>query len=294
MTIAVLSLITAGKMPPMDAASIYRRAKDSVVAVEVTSRDGMAFGTGFFFGDGRTVATCQHVVEGALKIVVKGSHGGTWTPTKMSYNRAGDTVLLHLAVDTKRTALNVAKGAQIGEPVFVIGNPLGILTGSLTTGIVSANRKLDGLPILQTTAPISEGSSGSPVLDSRGRVLGIVSFTFSEGQNLNMAIGSDVLKWVKADKRSVAMNSYYSANASGGAAERLAHPASSGDGAAGTALRTKAKFRGTLIEQVAHYDGRVIDAFIRWEETALAWQHGTGGVTESDARQALDTFRQTV
>jgi hypothetical protein len=299
MTTAIVSLISLTTGPSSatadyDAAAVYRRAKDSVVAIEVTTKEGMAYGTGFFFADGCTVATCNHVVEGATHIVVRGTHGAQWVPMSMSLDRAGDTVLLHLSGDTHRLPLGLAKQGQIGQPVFVIGNPLGVLTGSLTTGIISANRKIDSVPLLQMTAPISEGSSGSPLLDLRGRVLGMVSFTFSEGQNLNMAIGSQVLKWVSMGNHLISLPQYYAANtAAGGAALRFAHPQPRTDGVPEAAFRANARARGALLEEIAHYDGRIIKDFVRWQLASMAWQRGQGGVSESDVNQALSSFRNS-
>jgi len=274
----------------MNAAAIYSHAKDSVVAIEVTTREGKAFGTGFFYGDGQTVATCNHVVDGATKIVVRGTHGGTWSPNSMSFDQAGDTVLLHLTSSAKRQAFAAAKKTAIGDPIFVIGNPLGILTGSMSTGIVAAQRKLDALPLVQMTAPISEGSSGSPVLDRYGNVVGMVSFTFQDGQNLNMAIGNEVLKWVAAGNRRVPIQALYAANNSSGAA---LHFTKSEPNEKAAPAETKVA-RKAFASRLAQYDGDVIDAFVRWQVTSQAWTQHTAGIKDEDAQRALNEFGATV
>ncbi len=76
---------------------------------------------------------------------------------------------------------------EIGERIYAIGNPKG-LSGTFSEGIVSGVRNLQLSQELQITAPISPGSSGGPVLNSRGQVIGVAYASYSEGQNLNFAI----------------------------------------------------------------------------------------------------------
>jgi S1-C subfamily serine protease len=75
----------------------------------------------------------------------------------------------------------------VGDEIYVIGNPQG-LEGTFSQGIVSSIRKIGTDTLLQITAPISPGSSGGPVLDSKGEVIGVAVATFKGGQNLNFAI----------------------------------------------------------------------------------------------------------
>ena len=76
-----------------------------------------------------------------------------------------------------------------GEPVFLIGNPLR-LEGSVSDGIVSAIREVPDLGrIIQITAPVSHGNSGSPLFNMRGQVIGIVTVKVTNGQNINLALG---------------------------------------------------------------------------------------------------------
>jgi len=83
---------------------------------------------------------------------------------------------------------------KVGEAICVIGSPM-LLEGTVSAGIISAVRKLrDGRTLLQITAPISEGSSESPVFNRKGEVIGVASFTLSEGQNLNFAVPSNAVK----------------------------------------------------------------------------------------------------
>ena len=86
---------------------------------------------------------------------------------------------------------------EVGEKVFIIGTPFG-LEKTVTDGIVSAIREIPDLgKIVQLTAPISPGSSGSPVLDMKGEVIGVATFFIVAGQNLNFAIpGARIAKLI--------------------------------------------------------------------------------------------------
>jgi tetratricopeptide (TPR) repeat protein len=105
----------------------------------------------------------------------------------------GDLALLQVDVPKELAApLTIVQAApQEGESIVVIGNPYG-LEGSVSNGIVSAVREIPGYgKIIQITAPISPGSSGSPVVNMRGQVIGVASLQAAEGQSLNFAVPSE-------------------------------------------------------------------------------------------------------
>lgn len=81
-------------------------------------------------------------------------------------------------------------GLNIGEQVFAIGNPSG-LSKSLSTGVISGIRKLNGIKIIQTNAEISGGSSGGGLFDQMGNLIGITSFGLRDAEGLNFAIAID-------------------------------------------------------------------------------------------------------
>lgn len=176
---------------PLTTKQLYEQCRDSVVSIEVegADEDEDAAGTGFFYADDRTVATCFHVIKGAKSIVIKARNGDSWSPVSVSFDAKRDLALLRLGAPSGRKPLPQApKGSVgVGDPIIVIGDPLG-LTGTLSTGVVGGLREEDGVPLVQITAPISHGSSGGPVIDAQGRALGVVSFTMTEGQNVNLAI----------------------------------------------------------------------------------------------------------
>ena len=91
-------------------------------------------------------------------------------------------------------SLGDSDAVRVGEAICVIGSPMA-LEGTVSAGIVSAVRELKGgRKLLQITAPVSKGSSGSPVFNRKGEVIGVASFTLSGGQNLNFAIPSNTVK----------------------------------------------------------------------------------------------------
>ena len=174
---------------------LVRRIKPSAVAIETFDARGekLSRGSGFFVEADRIV-TNRHVLEGAHRAEVHSSTG-TVFPVKgvLAVDAEGDLALLKIdapAPPIKPLPLDKTS-PQEGESVVVIGNPLG-LEGSVTNGIVSAVRDIPTFGrIIQITAPISAGSSGSPVVNMQGQVIGIATLQITGGQSVNFAIPSE-------------------------------------------------------------------------------------------------------
>ena len=157
-----------------DPAALAKEAAPSVFTVDVD--DGL--GSGFVMrASGGTIelVTDYHVVEQnwlAHHLQVKIEQGDLRYPaTIVKVNPADDLALIRASVT--RPALAATKTTvAIGDPVLVVGSPLG-LGGSVATGVVSALRVEDGVHYIQFSAPISPGNSGGPVLDAGGRVIGV-------------------------------------------------------------------------------------------------------------------------
>ena len=174
---------------------LVRRIKPSAVAIETYDSRGekLSRGSGFFVEADRIV-TNRHVLEGAYRAEVH-SPGGAVFPVKgvLAVDAEGDIALLK--IDTPAPPVRPLPldktSPQEGESVVVIGNPLG-LEGSVTNGIVSAVRDIPTFGrIIQITAPISSGSSGSPVVNMQGQVIGIATLQITGGQSVNFAIPSE-------------------------------------------------------------------------------------------------------
>ncbi len=174
---------------------LVRRIKPSAVAVETFDARGqkLSRGSGFFVETDRIV-TNRHVLEGAHRAEVHSSTG-TVFPVRgvLAVDAEGDIALLK--IDPPATPIRPLPldktSPQEGESIVVIGNPLG-LEGSVTNGIVSAVRDIPTFGrIIQITAPISSGSSGSPVVNMQGQVIGIATLQITGGQSVNFAIPSE-------------------------------------------------------------------------------------------------------
>ena len=87
-------------------------------------------------------------------------------------------------------SIRANSSVEIGERVYTIGNPQG-LTNTLGDGLVSGIRELKDLQYIQTSAPVSKGSSGGALVDAEGSLIGIMTFIIKDGQNLNFAISAD-------------------------------------------------------------------------------------------------------
>jgi tetratricopeptide (TPR) repeat protein len=141
------------------------------------------------------------VFEGAGSAEVRTSDGKTYPITHIvAFDEQNDIIRLSVDIPSKYVLpLSLSKTTpEIGERIIVYGSPLG-LENSVSDGIVSSVRKIfDYDKIIQITAPISPGSSGSPVLNMKGEVVGIATFQFIEGQNLNFAIPSEKIANLQA------------------------------------------------------------------------------------------------
>jgi tetratricopeptide (TPR) repeat protein len=174
---------------------LVRRIKPSAVAIETFDVRGekLSRGSGFFIDVDRIV-TNRHVIEGAYRAEVHSSTGTSF-PVKgvLAVDAEGDIALLRVDVGTHsvRPLTLDRTSPQEGESVVVIGNPFG-LEGSVTNGIVSAVRDIPTFGrIIQITAPISPGSSGSPVVNMQGQVIGVATLQVTSGQSVNFAIPSE-------------------------------------------------------------------------------------------------------
>ncbi len=172
----------------LTAREIAQRTFPSVVVLVTEDRSGDAYlGSGFFV-DADVVATNYHVIKGATKIVARRvGQKHLYKVSILSTDEKRDLALLKLEGAIARPlALATSNRVAVGDIVYVAGNPEG-LEGTFSQGIVSGLR---GNEYVQITAPISHGSSGGPVLNSRGEVIGVAVGTINEGQNLNFAISA--------------------------------------------------------------------------------------------------------
>lgn len=166
-------------------------ASTVLVVMEDANGEAISSGSGFVV-DEETVVTNLHVVEGVFRGYVKLVGG---------YRQHRITGIIAMDTDQDLALLSVSGVAAsplwlapdgevtVGERVYVAGNPIGFLEGTFSDGLVSGIRDLGvGRQRLQISAPISEGSSGGPVLNQHSEVIGVAVASLKVGQNLNFAI----------------------------------------------------------------------------------------------------------
>lgn len=187
---------------PLTVPQLALLALPSVVRLTVLDAQGVPSvqGSGFVVGE-NLIATNWHVVKAAHAVTANFQSGRSETVDGLvNCDIARDLVILHANTAGVRPLPLASGTAQVGDSVVAVGSPEG-LGGSLSTGIVSALRLYNGARTIQTTAPISHGSSGGALLDVYGRVLGVTSFFVTDGQNLNFAYSSYHLRQLLITRR---------------------------------------------------------------------------------------------
>jgi S1-C subfamily serine protease len=170
--------------------AVYRRDAPGVVFITASTvssaaqDSGVATGTGFVISDDGQILTNAHVVAGAAEVSVQFDDDDLRTARVLGVDESTDLALLKIDADGRKLhplTLGDSDDVAVGDPVLALGNPFG-LEQTLTEGIVSAVRR--SIPslnqfqisdVIQTDAAINPGNSGGPLLDSRGRVVGINS-----------------------------------------------------------------------------------------------------------------------
>ncbi len=195
------SLLTSwGAVSPalaqVDLPDLIKKAEPSIVVILTYTEKGdrLGQGTGFFIAKNGDLITNFHVLHKASRSKVKLPSGEEYAVKRVvAEDPDGDLVRISVDIPEEKIApLPVSSTLpRVGEKVVVIGTPLG-LDQTVSDGIVSAVREVPGFgKIIQMTAPISPGSSGSPVLNMKGEVVGVATFLLVTGQNLNFAVPGD-------------------------------------------------------------------------------------------------------
>jgi hypothetical protein len=174
-----------------DASLIYKNTVNSTVTI--LTNDGSQ-GSGFFVAQ-NIIATNYHVIEGATyaNCYLNNSDIEYKIDGYVGVDKSVDLILLKVSTLNKPVIKFASTNATIGQKIFVIGSPRG-LPATISDGIISGMRDFEGNKLLQMTASISAGSSGGPVLNVNGELLGISVAQLSDGQNLNFAIPKSYLQ----------------------------------------------------------------------------------------------------
>jgi tetratricopeptide (TPR) repeat protein len=168
----------------------------TIIALDADN-DPFQFGSGFVFNN-EMVATNFHVIEGCKSVLITTSLDTVayYSNELINFDKNNDIAILKVN-SLSIMPLSLSKDTvEIGDAIYVVGNPEG-LESTFSEGIVSSIRKYDDNKLIQITAPISHGSSGGPVINEKGEVIGISVATLKEGQNLNFAVPVEYLIKIK-------------------------------------------------------------------------------------------------
>ena len=175
----------------LDVKKLFKASKDSVVLIISFDHnlEALGYGSGFFVGKGNTIITNYHVIKGGKYFAIKLNGGKIGKVNSiLRYDKKHDLALLGSSYKGNPLPL-AAERADVGEDIIAIGNPQG-LVGTLSKGLVSGIREDTKSYYYQITAPISPGSSGGPIINKHGQVIGVSTAYLEEGQNLNFAVPS--------------------------------------------------------------------------------------------------------
>ncbi len=182
-----------------DAKQIGTMCSSGVFFIEIFDEYGysMKTGSGFFISKTGMAVTNFHVVSGGASAIITTVDGSTYDVSKYyDVDIYNDLALIQIeGVGFNALELGNSDEVIAGESIFAIGSPYG-LDNTLTTGVVSnIKRTLDGVTYIQHSAPISPGSSGGPVIDDKGKVIGVTTAFINEqdAQNLNLAVPSNLI-----------------------------------------------------------------------------------------------------
>ena len=185
--------IAASTPPQMSIPAIAKAADGAVVSIIMLDKDGspIAQGSGFLISDDGVILTNYHVIAEGSSAVVKLPDGAFYVVDRvLAFDKARDVAVIKAHGSNFRTlTLGNSDRLQVGEEVVAIGSPLS-LESTVSNGIVSGIRtvQVEGGKFLQVTAPISPGSSGGPLFNMAGEVVGITTLNLKGGENLNFAI----------------------------------------------------------------------------------------------------------
>ncbi len=180
---------------------VLPKLKQSVFTVYAENEDGVTVscGSGFFISSTGIGVTNYHVLDGTLGGFIKDSKGQIFRINSIvDYSPTMDLVKFSVIKKPDQTIIPLTisqSSPQQGEEIFNYSTPLGVFENTVSTGIVSSIRTMKGYgSVIQITAPISHGSSGSPIVNTQGMVVGIATFGYEGGQSLNFAVNAVQLK----------------------------------------------------------------------------------------------------
>jgi len=196
--------------PPVAPAQILGQYGPAVVLiVGVSQGQEVIQGTGFTVTPDGVIVSNYHVIKGAYPAIVKLSTGDVFDRIDvLEWDARRDIAVIKVpGFNMPTVVLGNSDEVVVGEHVVVVGNPQG-LEHSISDGLISGIRKLEGYHAYQISAPISPGSSGSPVFNDNGEVIGVAFATIEEGQNLNFCIPINYVRGLLSTQRTVSLKEF--------------------------------------------------------------------------------------
>ena len=214
------------RMTPKD---IVQQSSDGIVVITAGNDK---IGSGFIVDPSGLVATNLHVVASEKQITVKMHDGSSSQVTQVvGYDPARDLALLRIQPAKRLVSLRLGDSDQMtaGDQIVAIGNPLGIFEYSVSSGLISQRRTLcvkdeivtdregnkverkcppGGFELLQIDAAISQGSSGGPLFNQFGEVIGVTTAIIQGGQSINLAVPTNYLKTLIAQPAAIPMERF--------------------------------------------------------------------------------------
>lgn len=184
----VICFISCNSALALSSSEIFKKHASSVVTIYVENRDETyGLGSGFFVEKNGMILTNSHVIANATDMMVRLYDGRALPIIKVvAQDPEADLALIQVGAADIKPLVIAQKLPDVGETVTVIGAPAGY-SHTLTDGSLSAVGRGEKGKFIQISAPISPGSSGSPVFNSKGEVIGVATLTDRRGQNLNFA-----------------------------------------------------------------------------------------------------------
>jgi hypothetical protein len=197
-----------------DATLLYKKTVNSTVTIQTDQ----GLGSGFFVAPS-IIATNYHVIEGASEAYcfLNNSDEPYEIEGYLAADQSVDLILLKVAGVSRQAIPFSSDVVSPGQKIYALGSPKG-LPATISDGIVSGIRDFDGYKLIQMTAPISPGSSGGPVLNVQGEIIGVSVSQLESGQNLNFAIPKSYLEILLQFKKEIPKplySLYSSSNISG-------------------------------------------------------------------------------
>jgi hypothetical protein len=191
----------------MTPAQIAARAMPAIVTI----RGDRSMGAGFVVRENGWIATNFHVIAGAPELTVVLSDQSEHPVIEvLAFDEDRDLAVIRIHAPRRLPQLSLGDSAAVqpGDPVVAIGHPLG-LADTVSNGLVSAVRVVDpALTLLQISAPIAQGSSGGPLFNDRGEVIGVAAAVSTQGQNLNFGVPSGYLRKLLAHPDPVPLSTF--------------------------------------------------------------------------------------